>query len=383
MCSPISQNNSIQLDLKANSNLHSKMISIAFPNREGIYRRWRKKGLTKFHIQKILFVIRQKRFATRLVNYITYYIQRYKYSEVKYLPPTVQMDVSTGCPLKCPCCITGISNTTDSPIPITAVNIEKIKNRIDGFYKRSIQVFFHMHYEPLLNKDVFDAVKYATSKGLWTGFHTNLIPNVTNLSEKIINSKICNLVVSIDGASQKVYEKYRVGGNVEMVFKKMKEIAVLKKQTKSSFPIITAKFLIFDHNWYEIEDFKTKAMENGADEVVYVSAFANGTYATGQSATEIEFNLNTLKWEAYHLPEKCGFIWDDLRIHTDGSLFSCGNGYKNEHRFYINDDENNNYLAGFNSPYFKQIRNFYLKKNTQSNLASPCISCRIVENFNK
>jgi hypothetical protein len=58
---------------------------------------------------------------------------------------------------------------------------------------------------------------------------------------------------SIDGATQDSYEKYRRGGNLELIIKNLELILKIKKELKSTTPHIVWRFLVFKHNEHEIE----------------------------------------------------------------------------------------------------------------------------------
>jgi hypothetical protein len=134
---------------------------------------------------------------------------------------------------------------------------------------------------------------------------TTPLPTIPDLAAKLIDANLCNLVASIDEATQETYEKYRRGGNAEVAFERIREIADLKRKRRSPLPWITAKFLVFDHNWHEIGAFKERAIEAGANDALFVSGFANGRYDTGRAATEVEFDLNALAWTRRELPHAC------------------------------------------------------------------------------
>jgi MoaA/NifB/PqqE/SkfB family radical SAM enzyme len=365
-----------------NTAFHNEMLEIAFPNRKTAEtRRWRPRKLNRFRLLKLMFFIRQKYFYPRLLNYIRYRREAHKKANVQYIPPSVQMESSTGCALQCPGCLVGTKNATGHPDKVHFTTPEMYKREIDLVAKKSVQLYLHMHAEPLLNEHVFDACRYAASKGVWTGLHTNFYPNVPDLAEKILDSKLCNLVVSVDGATQEIYEMYRVGGNLETVFNKIRGVAEMKKKRKSKYPWITAKFLVFEHNWHEIKLFREKALQNGANEVIYITGYANGVYKTGNPCTEYEFNLNTLAWQPLKLPERCPYLWEDLRIDTDGGVFPCGNGFNDAHKFF--NHQNGNGVASiteqFNTANHIKMRSYFLGKESLQQFPAPCNRCEIVK----
>ncbi len=62
------------------------------------------------------------------------------------------------------------------------------------------------------------------------------------------------ITVSIDGATQAVYETYRVHGNVERVLANVRTINELKRRYGCDKPRLTWQFVIFGHNEHEIAE---------------------------------------------------------------------------------------------------------------------------------
>jgi radical SAM protein with 4Fe4S-binding SPASM domain len=73
--------------------------------------------------------------------------------------------------------------------------------------------------EPLLGGDLyFEMIRYARSKHLWVRSTTNasLLHQNENY-RKLIDSDICEIQISIDGATAKTYEKIRPGGTFKLI----------------------------------------------------------------------------------------------------------------------------------------------------------------------
>ena len=68
------------------------------------------------------------------------------------------------------------------------------------------------------------------------------------------------LIISIDGYSQNVYEKYRIGGKVEKVLENIKLLNKINNYYSNPVTILP-QYIVFDHNYDEVEDFK-KFCEN-------------------------------------------------------------------------------------------------------------------------
>lgn len=361
--------------------LHKRTIHMAFPKRRGVDRWYRSQRWDAFHALKGRFVTAQRHFVPRLMNYGVFLRERLRCAEVHYLPPTLVIETGMRCQLRCPGCLVGDANAAGrAQSAVRMTTLETFRASIDQTYRRCVQVAFFTHGEPLLNDDVFAACEYARRKGLWTFMHSNLMPKVSDLAERLIASGLCNLVVSIDGATQDTYGTYRRGGQLESILAKVAAIAEEKRRRRAIYPWITAKFIVFEHNWHEIETFKARVLKAGADEALFVSGFAN--HITGRVGADREFDLDTLEWRQRNFPEKCPFLWSDLRLGSDGGLFSCGGGHREEDLF----DKGTggaDMVQRYNSPKHVRMRLYFLGQTSRSSVdvPKPCDNCELVDRF--
>ena len=74
----------------------------------------------------------------------------------------------------------------------------------------------------------------------------------------MVTSNLDMLGISIDGTTQEVYEKYRVGGNLEKVFNNLKKLVAAKKLYKSNITI-NWDFIVMKHNEHQVEEAKVMA----------------------------------------------------------------------------------------------------------------------------
>ncbi len=301
------------------SDLHKQALQLC----KNIYIPTSRQSVSLFRLYKLYFFIRRKYFLQRLVNYLIYLIEKGRCATVHYMPLTMCIAPNDRCNLRCPHCPTLHPEKRRTGDTI----FRMIKFYIDQCQKKSLQVQFYRFGEPLLSKVFYDACHYAKEKGLWTLAHTSLSIEDEELPRKIVECGLCNLVVSCDGATQKIYERFRIGGNVDLVFKNMQAIAEEKRRTGSRFPWVTAKFLVFQHNWHEAELFRRRALKARADEVMFAPAFLPEKCMPGEGHI---FSIQSLSWEPIkRVPLKsCVHLWKNLSFDSDGSLFPCDMGFR-------------------------------------------------------
>ena len=119
--------------------------------------------------------------------------------------------------------------------------------------------------EPLTNPDTPKYIRLSKSYLLHTMLSTNFsLPRFD--ADAYAQSGLDYMNLSIDGATQPVYERFRRKGNIELVFENIRKLVEAKKRAGRSMPILSWRFLCFEHNIHEIPLAIEKARELGLDE---------------------------------------------------------------------------------------------------------------------
>jgi pyruvate-formate lyase-activating enzyme len=357
--------------------IHQAMLRIANPDDRGrdSWRRGRARYFNKFRLLKLGFMIRQRYSPLRAANGVLYLLERKRVSRVHYFPVAVAVEAMAGCNLNCPACPTGSAHPLGRKKG--KATLESMKSIIDQICRWSLQLSFHHLGEPLLNDDFYAACDYAVAKGLWTVIHSNLSINAENLARRLVSSRLCNLVVSCDGATQAVYEQYRVGGDVELVFRNMRDVAEEKRRRGVRFPWITAQFLVFEHNWHEMKLFRERALSAGADEILFLAGCRNPAFRSGRAAADEVFSLSELSWVPKESPRTCWDLWDSLLITRDGGAFPCCFSYRDVDLFAPPQEPGECTIADYwNGEKYRAMRRFFLGRSTRlKDLPHPCNNC--------
>ena len=353
------------------------MLDIADPQdrTRSSWKRGRTRYLTDLRVRKLMFMARQRHFPMRVLNALVFLLERKRAVRVHYLPPVMTVESVTGCNLRCPECPTGLSDPRGRKTG--KAKLDDMKSIIDQMSRRSLQINFHHQGEPLLNDDFFAACEYAAGKGLWTAIHSNLSLKREDLAARIVASRLGNLVVSCDGATQEIYEKYRAGGDVDLVLENLRQVAQEKKRLNRRLPWLTAQFLVFEHNWHEMKSFRERAVAAGADEVLFLPGCRNGTTKSGHVGAEQVFRLSELTWQNRETPTMCCDVWDNVILTYDGGIFPCCFCYRDEDLFdRPQEPTTTRLLDRFNGPAYRRIRRFFLgKAERRADLPLPCRHC--------
>lgn len=206
---------------------------------------------------------------------------------------------------------------------------ELFKNIIDQ--SKDTLTYMHLYFqgEPFLHPQFLDMIRYADESGVFTATSTNAHYISEKNVNQIIESGLKNLIVSMDGISQEVYQEYRIGGNLEKVQKGLSLILSRKKQMKKQFPRIILQFLVTGKNEHQIQDLKIWAKNMGVDELQLKTAqiygFENGSELIPKNleySRYIPSKNGTWKLKK-EIENKCWRMWQGAVLTWDGRMLPC------------------------------------------------------------
>ena len=236
----------------------------------------------------------------------------------------------------------------------------------------------HNWGEPFLNPEIFKMIGYCVEKNVGTNLSTNL--SVKNIDvEALIKSGLENLAVSLDGTTQDVYKKYRVRGNIELVFRNLKEIIKAKKNLKSKTPYIEWQFILMKHNYHQVEEAKRLAKQIGVDELRFIPV-GFPFDSTNTKELEEEWCPNVFSGNGENYIEKkrlqkpimggCFYIYRSITINPIGAIAPCCAVWKEKDDF--GNILNHDFSEIWNNHFYQSARSLFSKKRS--------ISARIVCN---
>ncbi len=240
-------------------------------------------------------------------------------------PSGLAIEPSSLCNLSCPECPAGtniLSRETGF------MDIELFNKILDetGLYLTFLTIYFQG--EPFLNNRLFDMIKRASEKNIYTATSTNGHFLTTENVRGIIESGLDRLIISVDGTTQEVYEKYRVGGDLKTVISGIKNVVEWKKKLHSSKPFVVISFLVLRTNEHQIKDIKELGKKLGVDKVVIKTAQVNDMSCrndlvpAGKKLTRYKF-INGHYELKKKLTNRCRRVWSSPVITYNGHIVPC------------------------------------------------------------
>lgn len=168
-------------------------------------------------------------------------------------PKTIRLETSTYCQLKCPSCETTKGITKDN-LGAGFLSLENFKKIIDQ-NPWVAHIELSNWGEVFLNPNIEEMIKYAYQKSVKlsasNGVNLNTVKSA--VLQYLVKYKFRHITCSIDGASQEIYQIYRINGNFDQVIENIKMINQWKQEYKTELPYLTWQFVIFGHNEHELE----------------------------------------------------------------------------------------------------------------------------------
>jgi MoaA/NifB/PqqE/SkfB family radical SAM enzyme len=241
-------------------------------------------------------------------------------------PFGIVIDPSNVCQLSCPGCVHSQNSelVTQFDWP-NATMAEPLLTRLLKLYgPTAIGVYFCNYGEPLLNLKTPRLIRMAKTYLASTALSTSMSVQRFD-AEAYVRSGLDLMIISIDGATQAVYERFRRGGNLELVLENLAGLVEAKRQLGSRTPVLSWNFLAFEHNAHEIPVAETMARKLGMNVFRVVRPFDVSWDDPQIRPADVKPSVKRLDWTSISNP---GENWNpfphDLEAEAIGAVFQKG-----------------------------------------------------------
>lgn len=294
------------------------------------------------------------------------------------LPFFISIEPTTSCNLRCPQCPSGLREFTRPTGMLQNQLFEKI---ILQTKKHLHSLTFYFQGEPYLNPDFLKMVSFANDNNIFTITSTNAHYLTEENAKQTVLSKLDKLIISVDGITQEVYEKYRIGGQYTKVIEGTKEILKQKRLLKSSTPHVVWQFVVFKTNEHQIEAVKKLGKELGVDEVKIKTAqiydFENGhdlIPVNEENSRYKKSNSGNTDSNRYELKNKllnqCWRMWQGCVITWDGKVVPCC--FDKDAKYKLGNLETDTFESIWFSAPYTNFRRSILKSRNQIDICTNC-----------
>jgi radical SAM protein with 4Fe4S-binding SPASM domain len=241
-------------------------------------------------------------------------------------PEFLSVEPTNLCNLKCPECPSGNNAMQRPRLFLSEKNYQDL---IDKTKKQLAFLQLYFQGEPFLHPKIYDFIAYATRNNIYTATSTNGQFLTYENCLKIVDSGLHRLVVSMDGTTQETYEKYRVGGSLDLVLKGLGFLQQAKKIRGRHTPHIIVQFVVFKTNEHQIPELKTWAKGLPGITLQLKSAqlepFAEGHELMPTNTKYLRYTKTTSG--VYVLKRKnnfkCQRVWKGAVVAANNQLLPC------------------------------------------------------------
>jgi len=213
--------------------------------------------------------------ALRVVNLaVARHHFHHRHTTLASRPFQLMLDPVNNCHLSCPGCL----HTSN---PAFAATFDWPGGRLDmADYERflaehgplAMGLVLYNWGEPLLDKRTPELIRRAKRLLLHVCLSTNF--SVRFDVEALVGSGLNFLFLSIDGATQATYGKFRRGGDLDLCLDNVRRVLEARRRLGTGPPFVLWRYLTFEHNLHEVEPAMALARELGVDQFSVTTPFA-------------------------------------------------------------------------------------------------------------
>jgi len=240
-------------------------------------------------------------------------------------PYVLFVEISNVCNLRCPVCQMGQKRIVPRK---NLMSIDNYMSLITPLKDYLFQVFLYDWGEPFFNRDIYEIIEFNTSQNIGTVVSSNL--NMSIDAKRLVQSGLDHLIISGDGITQEVYEKYRVGGKIDRVLDNLKKLVKAKQEAHSTFPYIEWQCLVHKWNESQLEKIENTVMSLGADEV----RFCQMNFFAAEDPQKVEeewlpqnpqYRVFSSKALSVHkaVRRPCYWLWRTAIVNVNGGITPC------------------------------------------------------------
>ncbi len=256
-------------------------------------------------------------------------------------PRTVRIESTDICNANCVTCTREIMTRPKGVMDMALYR--KIVDECSHYRVSSIHL--HNFGEPLIDKALFEKIRYASAKGMKTRLFSNLSLLDEEKAAMLVRSGLSRIKVSIDGNSRETFEAIRRGLSFDRVVENLEVLIEAKKRLGSRTPEIGLVFVETDENRHEREGFLKKW--KGRVDSIDISSYHN--WAGGLRDSDGK--------DMRALP--CLRIWQTFTILWNGEVALCCMDY--DGRVKLGNVREDTIYGIFNGPRLNRIREYHLR----------------------
>jgi MoaA/NifB/PqqE/SkfB family radical SAM enzyme len=234
---------------------------------------------------------------------------------------------------------------------LNAKMVDEIREHGNGVIK---YIRYTSNGESLIHPQGYEMIEYAAGH---SGVYVTLTTNGTIMNEKrtqkILDSGIYMIDISIDAFKPETYAKIRINGDLNITRTNVLRLLKLARNSGSKTKVVVS-FVEQPLNREETVDFKTFWKDNGADYVIIRRLHSHAGAKSDLLSSRQEKNKNKTR-------HPCLYPWERIVLNADGKLAFCPCDWI--HGSVITDYRTASIRETWNGKFYQQLREAHSTNN--------------------
>jgi len=291
-------------------------------------------------------------------------------ASVHGMPLAIGLELTNYCNLRCPECSSGSGRMTRERGFMDLRLYEKLMSELSPnlFY---VNLYFqgepmlHPHFFSFLNSE-YGAFSIVSTNGHFLGVEN---------AEKIVQSGLHKLIVSLDGMDQESYSSYRKEGSLKKVIEGIRNISEAKEKFGSSLKL-EIQFLVNRKNEHQVPQVRQFARNMKASlSLKSMQVINSGNFETWlpeDKKYRRYYSVNGKYKIRNPLPDRCARLWFNPVITWDGKVIPCCFDKDAEH--VLGDLNHDTFTDIWNGPKYRSFRKSILSARHMTEICCNCTS---------
>ena len=174
-----------------------------------------------------------------------------------------QIELTTRCPLKCRMCVREGSVNWQG----RDMKLEDFR-KISEYFSKAENIILQGWGEPLLNRNLIDAVRMVKEKGARAGFVTSGSSLQRELISELIDTGTDFIGFSFAGATARTHNSIRMHSDFELLLENIRFLNAVKKEKRLDKPLIHIVYLMLKDNIAEVPAIVELAKRIGINDII-------------------------------------------------------------------------------------------------------------------
>ncbi|MBU0468971.1 MAG: radical SAM protein [Candidatus Omnitrophica bacterium] len=213
------------------------------------------------------------------------------------------VEISNACNLKCSMCP---RNNMERKVEFMT---PKVFESIIKDNKETLEfVSLNGYGEPLMHPDLSKFLNICKKYKIKSGISTNCTLLDENRSKELLEDPPDQIILAIDGATSKSYEKVRVGANFDIVINNVKRFLDMRKEYKKK-PFVVLQCIYLTETKSQINQFK-ELFKGYHYDAIRIRQLTH----SGRDRSDSDYSNPMCS---------CSWIWNEPMILSDGTVVPC------------------------------------------------------------